>query len=137
MKKLIVFSILLMTSWSGFSQGLTPQRVQDSLICFNSAQGKQIAKLITLGAYCDSISKVRETIIAQKDSVIGFQDSVLQTTNQKADNLETILQNKNQEIGALNKLNNHHQKQIKKLKRKQGLTVGTGLLLVFGVLLIK
>lgn len=50
-------------SFTTFSQSLTPEvllKGNDSLFCFTITQSKELAKLVSDGAYGDSIAQVRE-----------------------------------------------------------------------------
>lgn len=134
MKKLALLSIILMMSYTSFSQGLTPtlhQLNEDTFFCFSISQSKEIARRIEAHIWCDSILDTHKELLLLFDQSMEVQDSLTDSLKQKISNMELITQN--QQIN-LDLLTGKIQQQKRKLKRgkthKILLGIGLGIMTV-------
>ncbi|WP_299186663.1 hypothetical protein [uncultured Aquimarina sp.] len=119
MKELLLLMTLLMMSFISISQDLVP-KVQlienEKHYCFTIAQSREIAKLLELGKYNDSLVhnlslniKRFELVTQKKDSIISFQADQLE-------NYTMVINNNDRTILLLEDSIKRKEKKIKKSK---------------------
>ncbi|QKX05377.1 hypothetical protein HN014_10775 [Aquimarina sp. TRL1] len=128
MKKYIISAGIMMMSYFGISQDLTPQVLlikNKKHFCFNSFQSKELAKLLEKGSYNDSlVTQLSITnnrlvdLLQKKDSLISFKNSQLY-------NYKGIIDNKEQHITVLNNIAKQTNQKLKKGKLHKMLLLGS------------
>jgi hypothetical protein len=119
MKKLRLLIALAATSFSAFSQSLTPKvQVQnkDTLFCFTIPQSKAIAKHLENGRYCDSVLVKTENEIELLNQLQAVNDSCILVLKMKTENQQNIITNQEAVIGNIN---NDLKQADKKFRRER------------------
>lgn len=126
-----------MTSYISISQDLTPKVQQtgnEKRYCFTIAQSREIAKLLELGKYNDSLvsslslaNQRFQLLIQKKDSIISFQSD-------KLENYAMVQQNNDKTIFLLEERLAQQERKVKRGKL-QKILLGVSLV-VLGTLVI-
>ena len=132
MKKLIPLIILMMMSFTSFSQTAT-----DST---SIRLEKPIVKLVIKDLITGDGAKEELSLVEQKiellETKIVFKDSVISTLDNRVLNLENILNTKSDQLSLSQELSNKLQTDLKKQKVKTKLTTGAGILVAAGILIL-
>jgi len=125
----------MMNCWS-FSQELKPTvytTASDTLFCFTTGQARALAMEIEKGGYCDSISVEYQKKAILQDSLISVQDTAIFLMKSQIHNLNTALQNKDNQAEGLFLQLEEYQQEINKHKRDKAF-LKTGLGISIGVI---
>lgn len=107
--KLGFFILLILQFWTPLS-GIS-QVSNDTVRCYGVTELRQIALTLTKGAECDTLLKVSELQLKNRDSLILLKDNTISNYRSESAYKEAIISVKNQHIDTINL-------QLKKTTRK-------------------
>ena len=139
MKAFVILTILLMMSCISTSQTLVPEALlikDKEYFCFNMKQSRELAKLLELGVYNDSLvnafthSRERfQELVAKKQAIIDFQENQLE-------NYKLVSFQHNKVVGLLEERLQRKERKIKRGKFHK-LLLGASLIITATIVLIK
>lgn len=125
-------------SFSVSSQSLIPKvtvQNKDTLFCFTVPQSKVIAKHLQNSMYCDSVLTQTEYEIELLNQKQAVNDSSMLILKMKTENQQSIISNKDGEIGNLNiKLEQTEKKFKNERWQKRLFAVGTFLFATLAII---
>lgn len=125
-------------SFSVSSQSLTPKvtvQNKDTLFCFTVPQSKVIAKHLQNSIYCDSVLTQTENEVELLNQIQVVNDSSILILKMKTENQQSIISNKEGEIGNLNiKLEQTEKKFKSERWQKRLFAAGTFLFAALAIL---
>jgi hypothetical protein len=143
MKKLALLTIILFTTLSSFSQTVTNQTSvkQDTIVPLKQPIAKLVIKDLLSYDGLQLIVKEKDNMIASKDTVISFKDKIIGLKDDKINNLNLIIDKKDQQINLYDNMAKDLQKELKVQQMKTkfykaGSIVGIGVAIITTTLYI-
>ena len=143
MKKLALLTIILFTTLSSFSQTVTNQTSvkQDTIVPLKQPIAKLVIKDLLSYDGLQLILKEKDNIIVSKDTVISYKDKIIGLKDDKINNLNLIIDKKDQQINLYENMAKDLQKELKVQQMKTkfykaGSIVGIGVAIITTTLYI-
>lgn len=139
MKKLTVFIICLMWSFTCTSQDLKPivhHTGNEKYFCFTIEQSKFIAERLEFGLFQDSLVSALKLDNLTKAKLVSVQETLIFKLEEKVTNLSFVKQHDKMQIEILNATLVKQNRKIKRSKLERWV-FGGGLLILTGIIIAK